>query len=195
MERKSMGSEFDEPEDSRSNWTKTIIAARKYVHGVSAYCEEHGVSKKKYYVWFARLRAEHPDWQNIRRRARVKKKGKKPPTEVTERATRRRFSAAEKRRILQDVDAAPKGEVAAILRREGIYASHLVSWRREAEQSDLNAKKRGPKANPLLSEMRKLKAQNERLEKKLEQANRLIDLQKKVSEILGVTLDKLDDED
>jgi transposase len=189
-----MGSEFGGPKDSRSDWTNTIIAAREHAYGVSAYCREHGVSKKRYYFWFARLRAEHPDWQNIRR-GPVKKKDKKPPTEVTERATRRRFSAAEKRRILQDVGAAPKGEVAAILRREGIYASHLVNWRREAEQLELNAKKRGPKANPLLSEMRKLKAQNERLEKKLEQANRLIDLQKKVSEILGVTLDKFEDED
>jgi transposase len=190
-----MGSEFDQQEGKKAQWTKTINAARAHVDGVYAYCRKHGVSKKQYYVWFARLRAEHPDWQNIRRGARVKKKAKKPPTEVTERASRRRFSAAEKRRIMQAADAAPRGEVAAILRREGIYASHLVNWRREAEQSDLIAKKRGPKANPLLSENRKLKAQNERLEKKLEQANRLIDLQKKVSEILGVTLDKLDDED
>lgn len=185
--------EFDE---KKAFWTGFIIAARANVDGISAYCREHDVPSKRYYHWFKRLRPEHPEWQDLKVGAGMKKKkAKKPNTEVTERATRRRFSATEKLRILRAVEAAPKGEVASILRREGVYASHLVNWRKEFQESDLEPKKRGPKANPLNGEMRKLKAQNERLEKKLEQANRLIELQKKVSEILGVTLEQLNEED
>jgi transposase len=187
------GSGYDQ---EKAYWTEFIDAARKNVGGVREYLREHGITSKQYYRKFSQLRPEHPEWHHLLKGVRVKKKIKqKPRTEVMERATRRRFSAAEKLRILRAVEAAPKGQVASILRREGVYASHLVNWRKEFEESELEPKKRGPKANPLTSEVRKLKAQNERLEKKLEQANRLIELQKKVSEILGVTLEQLDEED
>jgi transposase-like protein len=184
---------FDEEKEF---WTDFIEAARANAEGVAAYLRQHGVSKKQYYFRFQRLRSEHPEWEDLFRGGRVtKRKKQKPATEVGERATRRKFSAAEKLRILRAVEVAPKGQVASILRREGVYASHIVNWRKELEQADLEPKKRGPKENPLTSEVQKLKAQNERLEKKLEQANRIIELQKKVSEILGVTLEQSGEED
>jgi transposase len=109
----------------------------------------------------------------------------KSETEVVERATRRRFTRAYKARILREVDAAPAGTIGAILRREGLYSSHVAKWRTER---GLEEKKRGPKANPLTDENHKLRQQNKRLERKLAQANEIIDLQKKISKILGITL-------
>jgi transposase-like protein len=117
-------------------------------------------------------------------------------TEVSEKATRRKFSSSQKTRILRETDSAGRGHVAAILRREGIYASHLQQWRTEREITNLAAaEKRTQTTNPLAAEIKKLKAKNERLEKRLEQANKIIELQKKVSEILGIRLQEIDDED
>ena len=124
--------------------------------------------------------------------------GIRPDPEVVERPVRRTFTADYKRRVLAEVEAATEpGAVGRILRREGLYSSHLISWRKrrdKAARAALEPNKRGPKAsvkNPLQVENVKLKRENTRLQKKLHKAELIIDLQKKVSEILGVTLPAL----
>jgi transposase len=121
--------------------------------------------------------------------------GETPDPEVVGRAVRRRFSAAYKQRILAEVDAAVgTGEIGRIIRREGLYSSHLVSWRKaraDSERAALRPKKRGPRpaaVNPLQAEITQLKREKAQLQKKLRTAELMIDLQKKVSQILGITL-------
>jgi transposase len=118
-----------------------------------------------------------------------------PDPEVVQHPARRRFSASYKHRILAETDAAvDRGAVGRILRREGLYSSHLTHWRQErdkAQRAALEPKKRGPKAspkNPLQAEYDKLKRENIRLNKKLRKAELIIDFQKKVAEILGIAL-------
>lgn len=113
----------------------------------------------------------------------------KPETEVLEKPVRRTFTRAYKARILKETDAAPAGTTGAILRREGLYSSHLAKWRAERDERGLSPKKRGPKRNPLSGEVKRLRQANKRLEKRLLQANEIIDLQKKISKILGITLE------
>ena len=121
-----------------------------------------------------------------------------PDPEVVGRPVRRTFTAAYKRRILAEVDGAREaGAVGQILRREGLYSSHLTCWRRgraAADEAALVPKKRGPKPaakNPLLAENVELKREKVRLEKKLRRAELMLDFQKKVSQILGITLPML----
>ncbi len=194
----------DSPEERQGYWADVINNARRYREGVSAYCRDYNISKNNYYGWFRRLRPKYPAWkddlssqpQKRRQRKKALAKGKTvPDTEVQEKATRRVFSAAEKARILKAADEASPGQLGALLRKEGIYSSHLQKWRAERATADLEPKKRGPQTNPLTAEVRKLKAQNDRLQKKLLQAEQIIDLQKKVSEILGVTLQPIQYED
>lgn len=119
-----------------------------------------------------------------------------PDPEVSEKPVRRRFSADYKSRILGLADGcvAP-GSVGALLRREGLCSSHLNQWRSLRRQGGLSAlkpKTRGPKSvarNPLNSEVSRLRKENERLGKRLKQAELIIDIQKKVSEMLGIPLD------
>ena len=113
--------------------------------------------------------------------------------EVVAKAQRRQFTAAYKLAIVEEADrATAPGAVGALLRREGLYSSHLVEWRRLHKAGALNAlsKKRGrkPSRNPLAEENEKLQAKLTRLEKKLEQAEIIIDVQKKVSALLGIAL-------
>lgn len=110
----------------------------------------------------------------------------KPDPEVSERPQRRRFSAEEKLRILAECDKASQGEVAAILRREGIYSSMLANWRHQRKVGSLAglSTKRGPKTDPLVAENAKLRRQNEKLRKDLADARLVIDVQKKVSRLL-----------
>jgi transposase-like protein len=112
-----------------------------------------------------------------------------PETEVIEKPVRRTFTRAYKAKVLREVDAAPPGTIGSILRREGLYSSHLAKWRAERDERGLSSKKRGPKKNPLSGEVKKLRQENKRLEKRLLQANEIIDLQKKISKILGITLE------
>ncbi|MDR3617702.1 MAG: IS3 family transposase [Candidatus Obscuribacterales bacterium] len=100
-------------------------------------------------------------------------------TEVEERVQRRKFTAAYKAKILKEAENASDGQIGALLRREGLYASHLHKWRKERELNNLEPKKRGRKVNLLLAENKKLQAKNAKLEKRLQQANAIIDLQKK----------------
>lgn len=114
--------------------------------------------------------------------------------EVLDRPTRRQFSAEYKRRILAECDAAPPGATGAILRREGLYSSHLRDWRAARErvhQAALSPKKRGPKAEPKSShelENVRLRRELDRVTKKLERAELVIDFQKKVADLLGIAL-------
>jgi transposase len=125
-----------------------------------------------------------------------------PDPEVVGRAVRRRFTAAYKQRILAEVEAAAgTGAVGRILRREGLYSSQLTAWRKARTNSErlaLAPKKRGPKPvpkNPLQAENLQLKRENARLHKKLHTAELMIDLQKKVSQLLGITLPVLEQND
>jgi len=191
-------------QEREAYWTRVINEARAYPRGVAAYCEANNLSKNSYYYWFKRLRRHHSEWQHDlpNNPLKAKKKGKKPrarqepqDTQVVPKATRRQFSAEEKARILQEADASPPGQVAALLRREGIYSSHLYKWRAELALASLQPKKRGPVANPLSAENKRLQAQNDKLAKRLRQAEKIIELQKKMSEILDVTLETIDDEE
>ena len=111
-------------------------------------------------------------------------------TEVVPKAVRRRFSAEYKRRILQEASACAPGEIGALLRREGLYSSHLTLWRRQqatGELAGLSAKKRGPKVEAQTRELARLKRENERLQVKLQQAEAIISAQKKLAELFGAT--------
>lgn len=116
-------------------------------------------------------------------------------TEVSSKARRRQFTAAEKIRILREADACAgqKGAVAALLRREGLYSSHLSTWRaqRDAGQFGRAPRKRGPVATPADPRDQQITALRRdllRAEARADRAERLVELQKKVSELLGVPL-------
>jgi transposase len=193
------------PAEREAYWIKIINEARAYPEGVSAYCDDNDVSVNNYYQWFKALRPQHPEWKHDlphnpakARKKRKKRPAKKEPrdTEVKQKKpTRRKFTAAEKARILKEADAATPGQVAALLRREGIYSSHLKNWRAERDMATQQASKRGPQANPLTAELKELKKANEKLAKRLRQAEKIIELQKKMSEILGVALEPIDEDE
>lgn len=116
-----------------------------------------------------------------------------PNPQVLEKARRRRFTAAYKLEILQAADRCSEpGEVGALLRREGLYSSHLTTWRRQRELGSLAAlspRKRGRKPHPIhpqAARVAELERENRHLRRKLEQAETIIEVQKKLSEILGL---------
>jgi transposase len=174
-------------------WTKIIVEARAYADGITAYCARHGIMINNYYAWFRKLRHKHPEWEDLGNSANRngRKTDTQPDTEVVEKAVRRTFSAAYKNKILREAEVTPAGEVASLLRREGLYSSHLQKWR-TAEQSHAMPK-RGPKVNPLAHEVKQLRADNASLVKQLQKAAHLIDLQKKIAEVLGETLESQDE--
>jgi transposase-like protein len=112
--------------------------------------------------------------------------------EVVPKAKKRQYTAEYKRRILQEYEACTEpGARGALLRREGLYSSNITNWRRQRERGELaglTAKKRGPKVDPQAVENARLRGENERLKKRLEQAELIIDVQKKVSQLLGIEL-------
>lgn len=117
--------------------------------------------------------------------------------EVLEKASRRRFTARYKLRVLEEADGCTEpGQIGALLRREGLYSSHLTTWRRQRETgalAGLAPRKRGRKTNPQTSEKRRmaeLERENERLRHRLAQAETIIDVQKKVSSLLGIPLSR-----
>ncbi len=116
----------------------------------------------------------------------------RPNPEVREKASRRQFSAEYKRRILLEADQSEEGGIGALLRREGLYSSHLTTWRRQREAGEiagLEPRKRGKKGsprNPLTEEVVRLNRENERLKKRLQQAETIIEVQKKLCTILGL---------
>jgi transposase-like protein len=116
-----------------------------------------------------------------------------PDPEVSEKPRRRQYPAAYKLRILKEVDACTEpGHVGALLRREGLYSSMLATWRRQREEGSLKAlgaSKRGRKPkppNPLSGRVEELERENRKLEAQLKQAQAVIDVQKKLCEILAL---------
>lgn len=117
-----------------------------------------------------------------------------PDPEVPAKPKRRQFTAEYKRSIVTQAEACrDDGAIGALLRREGLYSSHLTTWRHQREQGELDAlapKRRGRKstAHPLAEENQRLRKENARLHRRLEQAELIIDVQKKVSALLGISL-------
>ncbi len=108
-------------------------------------------------------------------------------TEVAAKPVRRKYPAEYKQRILNEIDAAQEpGEVGAILRREGLYSQLISKWRYQRQNVRLERQKPGPKANPAAQELKRLRQENERLRKRLERAELIIEVQKKVSRMLGL---------
>jgi len=115
-----------------------------------------------------------------------------PDPEVSATAKRRQFSSAEKRRILSAADHCKKpGELGALLRKEGIYSSMLANWRKQRTRGDIAAAtpKRGRKPDPTLATVRRnqqLERENDRLRRRLAQAQEIIEVQKKLCNLLGL---------
>jgi transposase len=114
-----------------------------------------------------------------------------PDPEVPAHAQRRQFSAAYKQRILHEADTCPVGALGALLRREGLYSSHLVLWRRQRARGELAAlapRRRGrPAPAAEAQEVARLRRENERLTRQLAAAETVIEVQRKVSALLGLT--------
>ena len=124
--------------------------------------------------------------------------GPRPDPEVVADAKRRTFTAEYKRRVLAAADAATgRGAIGALLRREGLYSSHLVTWRRERDAGivkGLTPRRRGPKAtrSPQDEEIRQLREANQRLTEELRKAAIVIDVQKKVAALLHAAMPSSD---
>ena len=122
--------------------------------------------------------------------------------EVAAKPTRRRYTAEYKHRILREAETCTRqGELGALLRREGLYSSNLTVWRKQRERGEiegLSQKKRGPSSkekNPLAAKVATLERVNRRLKARSERAEGLVELQKKVSEILGIELKHNEEKD
>jgi transposase-like protein len=122
--------------------------------------------------------------------------GPVPDPEVNAHPKRRHFPAEYKLRILREADACKQsGEIGALLRREGLFSSHLVTWRRERDRiarSGMSARKRGPKARAVDPRLKQLERENAKLRRRLEQVELMLDIQKKASELLGIPLKSLE---
>ena len=143
-----------------------------------------------------------PEWREVSLRSPSLHSGATIPVaaaapgdpEVSAKAERRKFSAAYKRSILAEADQGGPGDIAGILRREGLYSSHLTTWRKQRESGEiagLEPRKRGKKPvpkNPLAGDVRRLERENRRLQKRLRQAEIIIDVQKKLCDLLGLTV-------
>jgi len=115
-----------------------------------------------------------------------------PDPEVVLKAKRRQFSAEYKRRILQEAEACTEpGQIGVLLRREGLYSSYLSEWRRQRAQGErqaLSAQQRGRKpADKSVAELVQLRRENEHLRARLEQAEMIVDVQKKLSQLFGLS--------
>jgi len=122
--------------------------------------------------------------------------------EMSNRPRRRTFTAQTKLRVLAETDGAVEvGGIGAILRREGLYSSTLTDWRRQRDSGVLGAltpTKRGPKLtarNPLTAELAQSKREIARLGRRLEHAEAIIEIQKKVAALLGIPLATPDSDD
>ena len=125
---------------------------------------------------------------------------KEGEVEVLEKPQRRRFTLEYKRRIVREADRCRKpGEVGALLRREGLYTSHLSAWRAARDRGELGGggtRKRGPEPkapDPSAKRIAKLEQENRKLRKRAERAEGLVEVQKKLSELLGIDLPPSDD--
>jgi transposase len=125
--------------------------------------------------------------------------GSVPNPEVLEKPLRRRFTAEYKLRILKEVDAlTASGQIGALLRREGLYSSHLTTWRRQREAGTIQALqpqkrgRRGRRRDPVIQENEQLRRVNDRLARRLKKAEAIIEIQKKISELLGIPLSPIE---
>ena len=118
--------------------------------------------------------------------------GRVPAAGVPAKPQRRQFSADFKTRIVEEADACTHaGEVTALLRREGLYSSHLANWRRPYRRGAAAglAQRRGPKGkDPVVVEKEALERKVARLEHRLQHAEKIIEVQKKLSELLGIPM-------
>jgi transposase-like protein len=116
-----------------------------------------------------------------------------PDPEVSLDARRRHYTAEYKQRILDEIDQVQEpGQIGAILRREGLYSQIISKWRQQRQQGRLNGsqdRKRGPRPQPEAAELKRLRAENEHLRTRLKQAETVIEVQKKVSQLLGLNWD------
>ncbi len=121
-----------------------------------------------------------------------------PDPEVVPKAERRRFTAEYKLRILAEADACTqRGQIGALLRREGLYRSHLDKWREQRRVGVLQAltpQKRGRKPDPQAAEIVRLRHENERLQQRLQRAETIIEVQKKLSTLLGLPMSENDEQ-
>ena len=117
-------------------------------------------------------------------------------TEVVAKGKRRHYAAEYKLRILGEVEECKgSGEVGALLRREGLYSSLVSKWREQSERGSLtglSGQRRGPKVDLQAKELERLQRENKRLQEKLERAELIIEVQKKVARLLGVPLEEND---
>lgn len=115
-----------------------------------------------------------------------------PDPEVEPKAQHRHYTADYKQQILDEIDASTHpGEIGAILRREGLYSQIISKWRRQRQQhglADTDETKRGPKPHPQAAEVERLQREKARLQARLDQAELIIEIQKKVSQLLGIDL-------
>ena len=123
-----------------------------------------------------------------------------PDPEVVPKARRRQFTTEYKLRIIREADACTEpGQIGSLLRREGLYSSYLSKWRQQREEGQfqaLSSGKRGRKnQGPSAAELAELQRENERLRARLEQAEIIIDVQKKLSKLLGLTADSTESDE
>lgn len=112
-----------------------------------------------------------------------------PDPEVVVPAKRRQLTAVDKLRILDEIDRCEPGQIGAVLRREGLYSSHLTKWRRQRADGQLQGRsnrRREHKAEAQVAELAALRRENERLQAELEQARLIIEVQKKLCQLLGL---------
>ena len=135
--------------------------------------------------------------EDARRAAGNATSGARPDPEVVATAQRRQFTSSDKRRILDVADRCTQpGEIGALLRKEGIYSSQLATWRKQRaadQRAALAPQKRGRKTDPAQAEdrrVRQLTQDNERLRRRLAQANAIIDVQKKLCVLFGLPTDE-----
>jgi transposase len=126
--------------------------------------------------------------------------GRVPDPEIAERPVTRRYTAEYKARILQEADQLGHGQLGALLRREGLYSSQIYEWRKQrnhALQKWMEPQKPGPKPeapNPLADRVAELERENAKLQRRLKQAEAVIEVQKKISEILSIPLNPTENE-
>ena len=123
-----------------------------------------------------------------------------PDPEVVPKAKRRQFTAKYKLRILEEADrCTERGQIGELLRGEGLYSSHVSKWRQQRARGQLQGlapKKRGRKGqDPSVAELARLRRENERLRAQLEQAEIIIDVQKKLAQLLGLTTDETESDE
>ena len=120
-------------------------------------------------------------------------------TEVVAKAKRRQYTAEYKLQILQELDESQgREEAGALLRREGLYSSLVGKWREQRERgslSKLSGQRRGPKADPNAAELVRLQRENKRLQGRLERAELIIEVQKKVVQLVGTSVTETNEAD